>query len=127
MLNIFCNTKYTITVMAEAEDISPPIESEYVTSKKDTKRSDTKNISATTGIPVVTYVFIGLFITVLLALLYYAYYKFVDNSITKTASKKKYNDRSDKPISDFNLQDTINGLKAKQDNVLRRLSSDVGI
>lgn len=131
VLNIFCNTKYTITVMAKVNDLSPPKESKYVTPEKDAKSSDVeasdKSGEKKTGSSVTTYVFIGLFVVVLLALLYYAYCMFIDNSVTKSTTKKKSNDRSDAPVTDFNLQDTINCLKTKQDKVLRRLSSDVGI
>jgi hypothetical protein len=117
--------------MSETEDITLPNESEYVTLEKNSKSSDTKTSDKTgdkkTGSSVATYVFIGLFVVVLLVLLYYAYCTFIDNSTTEHVSKNKPNSRSDTSVSDFNLQDTINDLKAKQDNVLRRLSSDVGI
>lgn len=88
-------------------------------------------IQAETPIPVVvkeesesnmySYIFIGVLSVVLLLLLYYAYSRFVSNSIKDPFVKGNQQERDD-PVVDFNLREAIDELRQIQGRVLKTLS-----
>lgn len=73
-----------------------------------------------------TYIFIGLFIVVLMLLIYYAYNRFVTNTITEPMTKGTEQERDD-PVVDFNLREAIRDLQNIQKNILSTLSENSDI
>ncbi len=76
---------------------------------------------ATESKPVLKYVLIGVLTVALILLVYYAYARFVDNSLTEPMAKGVEQERDD-PVIDFNLREAIKNLRNIQQNVLKTLS-----
>jgi hypothetical protein len=70
---------------------------------------------------VVKYILIGVITISLVLLVYYAYARFIDNSLTEPMSKGVEQERDD-PVVDFNLREAIKNLQNIQKNVLSTLS-----
>ncbi len=70
---------------------------------------------------VLTYVFIGVLIISLVLLMYYAYNRFVANSLAEPMTKGTEQERDD-PVIDFNLREAIKDLQNIQQRVLNSLS-----
>jgi len=68
-----------------------------------------------------SYVFMGVLAVVLIMLLYYAYNRFVENSINEPFTEGTEQERDD-PVDDFNLREAIKELQAIQKRVLSTLS-----
>lgn len=68
-----------------------------------------------------SYVFIGVLAVVLILLLYYAYGRFVENSIKDPFTDGTQQERDD-PVDDFNLRDAIKELQNIQKKVVSTLS-----
>lgn len=85
--------------------------------------SESPNVEQTS---LTTYIFIGISVVVVFLSIYYAYNKFVENSACDTNSSPADQDK-DSAIMDFNLRSTIQKLDVKQNKIIRKLSSDVGI
>lgn len=68
-----------------------------------------------------SYIFIGVLLVVLILLLYYAYNRFVSNSVKEPFTKGNQQERDD-PVVDFNLREVIEELKRMQGQVLKTLS-----
>lgn len=73
-----------------------------------------------------TYVFIGVLTVALVLLLYYAYGRFVSNSIEEPMTKGVEQERDD-PVVDFNLREAIRDLQGIQQRVLGTLSETMNI
>lgn len=73
-----------------------------------------------------TYVFIGVLTVALVLLLYYAYGRFVSNSIEEPMTKGVEQERDD-PVVDFNLREAIRDLQGIQQRVLSTLSETMNI
>ena len=71
--------------------------------------------------PVFRYVMIGVITIALVLLVYYAYSRFVENSVNDGTSKNAEQERDD-PVTDFNLREAIKNLQNIQNNVLKTLS-----
>lgn len=76
--------------------------------------------------PWLTYVFIGVLTVALVLLLYYAYGRFVSNSIEEPMTKGLEQERDD-PVVDFNLREAIKDLQGMQQRVLSTLSETINI
>ena len=72
--------------------------------------------------PVARYVMIGVITIALVLLVYYAYSRFIDNSISEPMAKGVEQERDD-PVVDFNLREAIKNLQNIQRNVLKTLSN----
>ena len=81
------------------------------TTEKETESSVFKNI------------FIGILVLALVFLIYYAYNRFVANSIAEPMTKGLEQERDD-PVVDFNLREAIRNLRNMQKNVLSTLSEN---
>ena len=73
-----------------------------------------------------TYAFIGVLTVALVLLLYYAYGRFVSNSIEEPMTKGVKQERDD-PVVDFNLREAIKDLQGMQQRVLSTLSETMSI
>ncbi len=73
-----------------------------------------------------TYIFIGVLSVVLILLLYYAYNRFVENSLNEPFSEGNEQERDD-PVDDFNLREAIRELQNIQKRVLSTLSENSDI
>jgi len=74
-----------------------------------------------------TYILYGVCIIGLIVILYIAYSRFISNSECDDDEPKKIKKEKDEPVSDYNLYEAIDELKAIQQNVLRNISDDVNI
>jgi cytochrome c-type biogenesis protein CcmH/NrfG len=74
----------------------------------------------------VTHLFIGLLAVALVLLVYYAYCRFVANSVEEPMSKGTEQERDD-PVIDFNLREAIRELQNMQQRVLNSLSEITNI
>ncbi len=70
-----------------------------------------------------TYIFAAVLSVVLILLLYYAYSRFVTNTIEEPMTKGTEQERDD-PVIDFNLREAIKDLQNMQKNVMATLSEN---
>lgn len=70
---------------------------------------------------VLRYVFIGVLSVALIFLIYYAYNRFVANSLAEPMTKGTEQERDD-PVVDFNLREAIKHLNSTQKRILSTLS-----
>ncbi len=75
---------------------------------------------------ILKYVVIGVLVVSLVFLIYYAYNRFVANSLTEPLTKGVEQERDD-PVVDFNLREAIKNLQNMQKRVLSTLSETVDI
>ncbi len=75
---------------------------------------------------ILKYVIIGVLIVALVFLIYYAYNRFVANSLSESMTKGVEQERDD-PVIDFNLREAIKNLQNMQKRVLSTLSETVDI
>jgi hypothetical protein len=75
---------------------------------------------------VVTYVLIGVCIIVVVLLIYYAYKRFIKNSIKDPFTKGQEQERDD-PVVDFNLREAVLELQDMQKQILKTLSDNAQI
>lgn len=68
-----------------------------------------------------TYLFVGVLVVALCALLYYGYNRFVTGSIKEPMTKGVKQTRDD-PVVDFNLRETLKELQNTQKRVIATLS-----
>lgn len=78
------------------------------------------------GSPWLTSLLVGVLTIALVLLLYYAYNRFVTNSIEEPMTKGLEQERDD-PITDFNLREAIKELQGIQRRILSTLSEAVNI
>jgi hypothetical protein len=105
--NIVTNTSNNISA-----NITPVAINEPIKKIENTTNSDDSLYS---------YVFMGVLAVVLIMLLYYAYNRFVENSINEPFTEGTEQERDD-PVDDFNLREAIKELQAIQKRVLSTLS-----
>jgi len=98
-------------------DTSAPVKVETSKSESQDKKEETNAW---------TYVFYGLVVLGIVLLAWYAYGRFVENSISEPFVEGQRQERGD-PIMDFNLHEAIKDLERMQKKVLQRLSNDTGI
>ena len=96
-----------------------PLSGDGMSSANDTTK-DTEETSLS------TYIFIGLSIVILCLLFYYAYNRFITNSIKEPLTAGLKQERDD-PVVDYNLRDEIRSLENLQRNILKKISTDAGI
>ncbi len=88
----------------------------------DNPETPTTNVTeATESSPVLRYALIGALTVALILLVYYAYARFIDNSLSEPMAKGVEQERDD-PVIDFNLREAIKNLQNIQQNVLKTLS-----
>lgn len=107
-------------------DAKKLLESEKSNSESEgSKKNDTEKTS------LMTYGLIVVFVILVILLLYYAYNQFYANSEDESSDTTKAGDKKskqkDEMISDYNLAEAIDHLEKKQNQILRRLSDDVGL
>jgi ABC-type arginine transport system permease subunit len=70
-----------------------------------------------------TYIFAAVLSVVLILLLYYAYSRFITNTVEEPMTKGTEQERDD-PVIDFNLREAIKDLQNMQKNVMATLSEN---
>lgn len=113
-------------------DVQPAKSSDVPTDSKPT--ADTKTGDSTTDSSnkkeetsnAYYYVFIGFLSVVLILLLYYAYCRFVENSVEEPFVKGQTQERDD-PVIDFNLRESIKELQNLQRNIMSTISENSDI
>lgn len=97
--------------------VTPAVQDDLQLSKvdKDTKEGEESNIYS--------YIFIAILSVVLILLLYYAYNRFVTNSVKDPFTKGNQQERDD-PVVDFNLREVIEELRHTQGLILKTLSEN---
>lgn len=112
----------TIAIATPAPEATPSSLTESSIQSADTTKSveTTKSDEKTT---VGTYIFIGVLSLVLIALIYYAYNRFVENSVEEPFTDGVEQERDD-PVVDFNLREAIADLNGMQQKVLSGLSEN---
>ncbi len=84
------------------------------------------NTDDSSGSSILRYVFIGVLTVALIILLYYAYNRFVANTLEEPMTKGVEQERDD-PVVDFNLREAIKNLQGIQKRVLSTLSETMNI
>lgn len=111
-------------------EVSINSSSNILTEKENALNDGSQNADATNNNDkdptLVRYVFIGVLTVTLIVLLYYAYNRFVLNSIEEPMTKGLEQERDD-PVVDFNLREAIRDLQGIQQKVLSSLSEIVNI
>jgi cytochrome c-type biogenesis protein CcmH/NrfG len=107
-----------------AASTSAPVVDKVETSKPADASADTKkDADDKTESNIYSYVFTAVLAVVLIFLLYYAYCRFAENSVTEPYVKGQEQERDD-PVVDFNLRESIKELQNLQRQVMKTISEN---
>ena len=114
----------TDTVQKSTEVPNTPSETKIA--DKTAENKDPSKDEVTQSTSTYNYIFIGVLSVVLILLLYYAYSRFVENSVEEPFTKEPAQERDD-PVIDFNLREAIKELQALQRNIMSTISDNSDI
>ena len=117
----------TQTQVAQAqEQLSSSAASASAPTHTSASEENNQKTGGSDGSPWLTSLLVGVLTIALVLLLYYAYNRFVTNSIEEPMTKGLEQERDD-PITDFNLREAIKELQGIQRRILSTLSEAVNI
>lgn len=117
----------TQTQVAQAqEQLSSSAASAGAPTHTSASEENNQKTGGSDGSPWLTSLLVGVLTIALVLLLYYAYNRFVTNSIEEPMTKGLEQERDD-PITDFNLREAIKELQGIQRRILSTLSEAVNI